>query len=90
MDVRSENQKGEITVKCFMCKGDAIESRTNHVVTLDSGCIVIVKNVPCLRCKQCGETWYTGTVAAQLEAIVDTLENTLTEIAVVNYPGQVA
>ena len=77
-------------MKCFVCKGEAVTSTTNHVVTLDNGCIVIVKNVPFLRFKQCGETWYTGTVAARLETIVDTLENCLTEIAVVKYPGQVA
>lgn len=77
-------------MKCFMCKGEAVEGKTNHVVTLENGCIVIVKNVPCLRCKQCGETWYTGTVAAQFEEIVNALETTLTEIAVVNYPGRVA
>ena len=40
--------------------------------------------------EQRGETWYTGTVAAQLEEIVNALETTLTEIAVVNYPGRVA
>ena len=43
-------------MKCFMCKGEAVEGKTNHVVTLENGCIVIVKNVPCLRCKQCGES----------------------------------
>lgn len=77
-------------MKCFICKGDAQDGITNHVVTLDNGCIVIVKNVPCQRCKQCGETWYTGTVVAQLEAIIDTLENSLTEVAIVNYSGRVA
>ncbi|MDD5952402.1 MAG: type II toxin-antitoxin system MqsA family antitoxin [Oscillospiraceae bacterium] len=72
-------------MNCFMCKGELQEGTTNHVVTLESGCIVIVKNVPCLRCKQCGETYYTGTVTEQLEVILDTLETNLTEIAVVEY-----
>lgn len=75
---------------CFFCKGDMKESTTNYFVTLNNGSMLIVKNVPCLKCTQCGEISYNGEVAAQLEKIVDSMEKALTEIAVVNYPGQVA
>ncbi|HBG55404.1 MAG TPA: hypothetical protein DEB16_07090 [Ruminococcaceae bacterium] len=75
---------------CFFCKGDMAESRTNYFVTLKSGSMLIVKNVPCYKCTQCGEISYSGTVAARLERIVDAMESAMTEIAVVNYPGRVA
>ena len=74
---------------CFMCKGSMQESTTTHVVDLGQ-CIIIIKNVPCFKCSQCGETSFTGTVAAQIEKIVDTLSAAVTEIAVVNYPDRVA
>lgn len=74
-------------MKCFTCEGKATESTTNHVVALDNGYVLSVQNVPCLRCKQCGEIWYTGTVTAQLEAIQDRFENCLTGTTVVFYPG---
>lgn len=75
---------------CFFCKGNMKEDKTVHVVELQNGCIIVVKNVPCLKCTQCGETWLSGTVVAQIETIVDTLENALTEIAVVDYETRIA
>lgn len=53
-------------------------------------CIVIVKNVPSMVCSQCGEISYGNDVTKQLEKIVTTMKNAITEIAVVNYPGRVA
>lgn len=47
--------------------------------------IVIIKHVPCHKCKQCGEVVYSGSVVERLEQITEQLEKTLTEIAVVNY-----
>jgi len=46
---------------------------------------VIIKNVPCHKCKQCGEVVYNALVVERLEQITEQLEKTLTEIAVVNY-----
>lgn len=69
---------------CFYCKGDIAESTTTHFAELKN-CIVIIKNVPCYKCTQCGETAYTADVAERLEQIISTLEKNLTEIAVVNY-----
>ena len=50
-------------------------------------CIVIVKNVPSQVCTQCGEVSYSDEVAAPLEQIVSQVKNSLTEIAVINYPS---
>ena len=69
---------------CFFCKGIMGDEFTNHVAQAGN-CIIIVKNVPCSKCAQCGEVTYTGTVALRLENIVTELEKSLTEIAVVNY-----
>ena len=57
---------------------------TTFMVDLGN-CIVIVRNVPSQVCTQCGETSYTDEVAEQLEHIVNSVRNSMTEIAVVNY-----
>lgn len=74
---------------CFFCKGKMADGTTTHFAELDN-CIVIIKNVPCLKCEQCGEVSYTGTVAKHLEEIINNLKGFLTEIAVVNYNDKVA
>ena len=76
-------------MRCFFCKGELEKSTTSHVVTLDN-CIIIVKNVPCTQCTQCGETFFDDDVADKLERIVKELRNAITEIAVVNYSDKVA
>ena len=69
---------------CFMCKGEINSSTTTFMVDLGN-CIIIVKNVPCSQCSQCGEISYSNEVAKRLEKIVDTLKNTVTEISVIDY-----
>ena len=75
-------------MSCFFCKGDINDSVTNHVVNLKN-CVIIVKNVPCSECSQCGETYYDDAVMEKLEAIVNDMRKDVTEIAVVNYSDKV-
>ena len=45
-------------------------SFTTHVVNY-SNSVIIIKNVPCEECEQCGEIFYTDEVAEQLEKLVE-------------------
>lgn len=74
---------------CFFCKGEMTSGHTIHTVELENS-IVVIKNVPCFKCEQCGETVFNGEVLKQLDKIIDTLQANLTEVAIVNYPGRVA
>lgn len=71
-------------MKCFDCGAEMTESTTTHFVDLKK-CMVIVKNVPCFECEQCGEKYYTDEVAQRLDEIVEAVGEFMTEIAVVNY-----
>ena len=71
-------------MNCFYCKGTLKDSNTAHVVKL-STCIIIIKNVPCTECVQCGQTFYDNDVALQLEKIVKEMKTAITEVAIVNY-----
>ena len=71
-------------MKCFFCKDEMVEATTTYMEDLGS-CIVIIKNVPCMKCPQCGEVSYSGTVVRQIEQITDKLTDQLTEVAIVNY-----
>lgn len=85
-----ENEKGEkIIMNCVMCKGTLENKNTTFMIELDN-CIIIIKNVPSQVCKQCGEVTYSDEVAKQLEKLVNTVRNTITEITVINYTEKVA
>jgi YgiT-type zinc finger domain len=75
-------------MSCINCKGTMTESVTSHVVKLKNS-VIIIKNVPCYECEQCGEAVYTDEVAEQLEIIVKACLTSITEIAVVNYSDKV-
>ena len=69
---------------CLFCKGDMVNSTPTFTAELAHG-IVIVKNVPCFKCDQCGEESFPFEVTVRLEKIIDRCKDALTEIAVVNY-----
>ena len=71
---------------CFYCKGNMKPDTTTYMEDLGN-CIVIIKNVPCNKCTQCGEITYSGVTLKQIEEIVGKLKDSLTEVAIVNYPN---
>lgn len=72
-------------IMCMYCKcNKTAETFTTHVVNY-KGCLIIVKNVPCVECVQCGESFFSDEVAATLEKIVNHAKNFLQEISVIDY-----
>lgn len=74
---------------CFLCKCNTVrQSTTTHVVNY-KGSIIVIKNVPCEECEQCGEIFYTDDVAQRPEELVKQAKQMLQEISVIDY-GKVA
>ena len=83
-DVKNGIATGEINM-CMFCKNTTtIQSTTTHVVNYKD-CIIVVKNVPCLECDQCGEKYYTDEGSEKLEIIVNMAKKLMQEIAVIEY-----
>lgn len=69
---------------CFYCKGN-VEKTTTTYMTDHQNCYIIIKNVPCEKCTQCGEEYLSGTTLEKIEKIVERVKNALTEIAIVDF-----
>ena len=70
---------------CMFCKCDTVtQSLTTHIVNYN-GAIIVIKNVPCEECEQCGEKFYTDDVAEKLEKRVNAAKQMMQEIAVLDY-----
>ncbi len=76
-------------MSCFFCKGTLSESVTAHMIELPH-CVLVVKNVPCRRCSQCGEVVLDSDVIEELDILASKFEGSTTEIAVVNYMQKTA
>ena len=75
---------------CMYCKCKiTIQSFTTHVVNYKN-CIIIIKNVPCEECEQCGEKYYSDDVTERLESIVNKAKELASEVFVTDYNKKVA
>ncbi len=74
---------------CVFCKGDLKTSTTTYTVNIN-GNIIIIKNVPCEECQQCGEQYFSTNVTKHIESLVNQVKNALSEITIVDYNKQVA
>jgi YgiT-type zinc finger domain-containing protein len=61
-----------------------ITATTTYMTTYNN-CYIIIKNVPCLKCDQCGEDYINGVTMLKIESIIEKLKTMLTEIAVVDF-----
>ena len=69
---------------CFVCKGHVEKTLTTYM-TEHNGCYIIIKNVPCKKCTQCGEEFLNGLTLQKIETILGKLKALLTEFVVVDY-----
>lgn len=72
-------------MKCMSCKyGDMRETKTTYFSMLNDG-YVIIENVPCLKCDQCGEEFLTASTAEKIDNILDSIEKIASKIFILDY-----
>ena len=70
---------------CNACFEDN-KIKTFTTFTVDyKGCIIVIRNVPCLECQICGEITFTDEVSAQLEKIVNSSKAVLQYVSIIDY-----
>ena len=77
-------------MKCGICKAEMEASTVSYTEDIEQG-VVVVRHVPAQVCSECGNIWYSGTVTAQLEKIVDKFAASAgSEVSVINFAKSVA
>lgn len=75
---------------CLSCKtGDMLPSTTSYFVELEK-CMIIIKNVPCMKCTQCGDTVFSGSVAEKISELTDQAEQMASELMIIDYATRAA
>ncbi len=54
-------------MKCFSCKSDTMEKSSSTYTAQATNCIIIIKNVPCMKCRQCGDVVYNTKILKKIE-----------------------
>lgn len=79
------NQKVQISMRCACCKiGQMEETKTTYFAELKD-CYVIIENVPCMKCGQCGEVVFRNSIAEKIDDILDDLEKIVSKISIIDY-----
>jgi len=71
-------------MKCIECGHDTINKNRTYVANLEN-CVIIIKNVPCQKCSQCGEEFINGSTMQKIESIISKLKSMLPEITVIDF-----
>ena len=72
-------------MNCLVCKGGTMnESFEPYFAKLEAG-YLIVENVPCWKCNQCGEILFAASVLEKIEELIASYEKVASKIFIVDY-----
>lgn len=72
-------------MKCMSCKNGCMKESVTTYFTKVNGCYVIIENVPCLKCDQCGEEFLNISIAEKIDEILDSIEKISSKIFILDY-----
>lgn len=71
-------------MKCMRCGKAAYKSVTSEAIELGFG-LLVIRSIPCYKCEECDEIFYTGDVAQKIEAIVAEAKQLMQDMRVIDF-----
>ena len=72
-------------MRCLCCKAEAMEEAVNTYFAQLGSCYVIIENVPCLKCAQCGEVLYSVEILEKIDLLLEKAGSLASKILVMDY-----
>ena len=72
-------------MRCLICKENSMRNDKSTYFAQLPNCYVIIENVPCLKCKQCGEVVYSASVMERIDEILKKVEKFASKILITDY-----
>ena len=73
-------------MKCMRCGKPAYKSVTSEAIELGFG-LLVIRDIPCYKCEECDEIFYTGDVVQKIEMIVAEAKQLMQEVRVIYFDG---
>ena len=76
---------------CFFCGGNFKQSTTDYIEK-NGSMVILIKDVPCEECEQCGEIYFNNDIVKTIEHILNGIQPISSEITltVIDYMKNVA
>lgn len=72
-------------MNCLVCKsGTMHKSKGTYFANLAHG-YVIIENVPCWKCDQCGEVVFSASVLEKIDVLIERLQKVSSKIFLLDY-----
>ena len=72
-------------MNCLICKTGTMQPSTESYFAKIKGGYVIIENVPCFKCEQCGEIVYSASVMEKIDEMLERFEKIASRISIVDY-----
>ena len=72
-------------MKCLICKAEAMTSDRSTYFAQLPNCYVIIENVPCMKCAQCGEVVYAASVMEKIDTLLKKVQMVASKIMIMDY-----
>ena len=77
-------------MRCLTCKNGSMKPSSTAYFAQLKNCYVIIENVPCMKCEQCGEEFFTASVLEKIDDMLDRLEQIASKIFTMDYATSAA
>ena len=76
---------------CVFCTGTLKQDTTEYIEKMDNH-VILITDVPCDKCTQCGEAFFSTSVVKVIEIILDGIQRISSEISltVIDYKKNAA
>jgi len=71
-------------MKCMKCGKEAFKSTISEAIEMDFG-LLVIRNIPCYKCEDCDEIFYTGDVVQRIEKMIEKARQLSQDIAIIDY-----
>ncbi|MBQ9409506.1 MAG: YgiT-type zinc finger protein [Clostridia bacterium] len=71
-------------MKCMKCGKTAFKSFTSEAIELGFG-LLVIRNIPCYKCEECDEIFYTGDVVQKIERIIKEAKTRMEKVNILYY-----
>ena len=72
-------------MKCLSCKNETMIDSTATYFSRLPNCYVIIENVPCKKCSQCGEEFFSSSVLERIDELISDIAQISTKVCIMEY-----
>ena len=72
-------------MRCLCCgKDEMYKDTTSEAIEMEFG-LLVIRNIPCMKCVECDEVFISGSVIKRIEDIVEKVKLITQDVAIIDY-----